>query len=64
MYTIGTAHFVSKAAAVRYYREYGFSAADVERKLADGEIGIGMPSTKPDEELFVREGRYHLQIGH
>jgi hypothetical protein len=49
----GTANFVSKAAAVRYYRDYGFDAADVDRKIAEGEIHIGKPTLKPGDRLVV-----------
>lgn len=63
-YTIGTAHFVSKAAAVRYYRDYSFEASDVERKIASGDIFIGKPKIQDNEALFVREGRYHIQVGY
>jgi hypothetical protein len=65
MYTIGTAHFVSREAANRYYsEEYGFNKFDVARKLVGGEIYIGKPETKANEELFVRDGRYHIQVGY
>ncbi|OQX10477.1 MAG: hypothetical protein BWK73_20020 [Thiothrix lacustris] len=44
MITIGTAHFVSKVAANRYYKPYGFNAADVQRKLDDGDIKLDKPA--------------------
>lgn len=49
----GTAHFISRDAAIRYYREYGYddTAAEVDRKLADGEIYIGPPELKPGQRL-------------
>lgn len=40
---IGTCHFVTFNAAVRYYMPYGYNSADVNRKLAAGEIAIGRP---------------------
>lgn len=54
----GTAHFVSRAAAISYYAEYGNDVAEIDRKLAEGEIHIGKPSTKPGERLsLIDEGR-------
>ena len=64
MYMIGTSYFVSFANAVRYYREYGLTAKDVADKEANGEIHFGKPETKPNEQIFVREGRYHIQVGY
>lgn len=64
MHTIGTSHFVSFEAALAYYREYGYGRDVVARKLRDGEISIGKPEVKPIETLFVREGRYHIQVGY
>jgi hypothetical protein len=66
MHIVGTSHFVSRKAAIRYYRDYHYpnTEAAVDRKLADGEISLGKPETKPDEDLFVREGRYHIQVGY
>jgi hypothetical protein len=64
MHMIGTAHFVSKAAAYRYYLAQRLTHNDVERKLAEGEIFIGKPETKANESVFIREGRYHIQTGY
>lgn len=66
MTRIGTSHFVSRAAAERYYRDYGYSdvAEAVTRKLAEGEIHIGKPMTcEPDERITLdaREGRYVIE---
>jgi hypothetical protein len=62
--TTGTAHFESLAAAVRYYRPYGFenTAATVARKLAEGEIFIGPPALKAGQTLSLNreEGRYFV----
>lgn len=60
-YRIGTAHFESEAAADRYYRPYGYTAAE---KIAEGEIFIGKPSTcEPDERVILNrsEGRYFIE---
>lgn len=56
MIRTGTSHFKSREAAMRYYRDYGYTdlAGVVDRKLADGEIHIGPPTLKPDgSERFV-----------
>jgi len=58
--TFGTSSFVSRAAALKYYKPYGTDAAEVTRKEQDGEISYGRPTLKPGESLTVREGRYHI----
>lgn len=59
----GTSHFVSFDHAARYYRPYGFSPADVERKLTDGEIHLGKPATKPGERVVTIDNgtRYAIE---
>ena len=59
--TTGTSHFESMFAAMDYYSGYGFCRADVERKVADGEINIGLPDLKPGDRVTVREGRYFIE---
>jgi hypothetical protein len=56
--TVGTSHFVSRAAAVAYYRDYGYddTGAAVDRKLAEGEIHIGPPTLKPGQTLGTTDG--------
>jgi len=56
--TYGTSHFVSKAAAIRYYRDYEGSDAKqvVEQKIREGQIHIGRPHLKPGETLSVVDG--------
>jgi hypothetical protein len=39
----GTAHFVSRETAIRYYADYGYGPADIDRKIALGEIHLGKP---------------------
>jgi hypothetical protein len=60
----GTSHFVSRQAAERYYRDYGYSdvAEAVARKIADGEIHIGKPALLVGQTLSVipGEGRYQI----
>lgn len=63
--TYGTSNFVSLSAATRYYRDYGYDAADVKEKIRDGEIHIGKPSLKPGERLGLTDGgkRYTITTG-
>lgn len=49
----GTCHFVTREAAIRYYEPYGFDAADVQRKLDDGEIRLGEPPLQPGQKSFL-----------
>lgn len=62
---VGTAYFMSFRAACRYYAPYGFCAADVQRKINEGEIYIGKPPLRPgtDERavLIPGEGRYAIE---
>ncbi len=53
---IGTCHFVTFNAAVRYYEPYGYNSADVNRKLAAGEIAIGRPEGQ--NVKLDNDGRY------
>ena len=61
----GTSHFVSKQAAIRYYRPYGYTEVSrvVEQKIADGEIHIGAPALKSNQNCYVNadEGRYFIE---
>lgn len=59
----GTAHFITRRAALAYYRAQGFRAADIDQKLTDGEIHIGPPTVKPGERLDVDGGRYFIVEG-
>ena len=58
----GTNHFVSKAAADRYYQAMGYDSADGQ--IADGSIVIGPPALKESEELRIdhSEGRYVVRV--
>jgi len=51
MTRIGTSYFVNLAAACRYFKPYGYDAADVTRKLAEGEIHLGKPPVMKGEVL-------------
>lgn len=65
MTTYGTSHFVSFAAAVRYYQDYHYpnTRATVQAKIDAGEIAIGRPALKPSQTCYVNreEGRYFIQ---
>jgi len=49
----GTSHFTSYHAACAYYAGYGFTPADVNRKIEDDEITIGEPKVTPGDRLIV-----------
>ncbi len=63
----GTSYFVSRRAAERYYKPYAEHGDDVKawvgRKLAEGEIHIGVPHLKDGEKLSIipGEGRYQIE---
>jgi hypothetical protein len=61
--TVGTSHFVSKAAAVRYYAYEHATEADIDRKLAEGLIHIGKPELKPGQRLSTIDNgtRYAIE---
>lgn len=50
---VGTAHFVSRKHAVKYYRDYHYEDTEkaVDQKLAEGEIHIGPPALKKGQSL-------------
>jgi len=56
--TRGTSYFFSRAAAIRYYKDYHYddTAAAVDRKLREGEIHIGKPPLKAGERLIMLDG--------
>lgn len=59
----GTANFVSRKAAVKYYKSQGYDVAEINRKLKDGEIFIGEPKVPNGMKLKInrQEGRYILE---
>jgi hypothetical protein len=61
--TMGTSHFVSSLAAIRYYKAYGESAEDVRGKIDRGEIHNGMPKVPLGHTLRIipDEGRYETR---
>ena len=60
---IGTSHFRSRSAAVRYYARQGENAAAVDRKLKAGEIHLGKPPLERGDTLSLikDEGRYQIE---
>ena len=60
----GTSHFISKSAAIRYYRQYHYddTVMAVEAKIASGEIHIGKPRLKDNERLIIEDNRYFIDI--
>jgi len=61
----GTHHFVSRDAAVRYYKPYHYddTTAAVARKITEGEIAIGEPLLKPGQTLSIIDNgtRYAIE---
>ena len=58
----GTHYFVSRAAAVKYYKSQESDAAEVSRKIKDGEIAIGRPELPTGCRLLTDEdGRLHIE---
>lgn len=57
---IGTSYFISKKAAIRYFKDYGYDAKAVEQKFERGEIHVGKPIITEFErlEIIPNEGRY------
>lgn len=60
---IGTNYFTSLSAAVGYYREMGFTLADVLEKGRAQEIKIGKPTIASHERLVLLDGgrRYGVE---
>lgn len=59
----GTNHFVSFKRAVLYYSVYGYPREQVEQKLQDGEITIGVPQVTQKQRVILHptEGRYFIE---
>lgn len=59
----GTSHFVSFQKAVIYYSTYGVPLEQVQQKLQDGEITIGVPKITPKQRVILHpiEGRYLIE---
>lgn len=50
----GTSYFTSLESARLYYAPYGYSHADVDHKLAQGEIHIGRPPITYGKERWTK----------
>ncbi len=63
--TVGTSHFKSRAAAIRYYKPYGNDEASVDQKITEGEIHIGSPAINEGDKLTLIDGgtRYQIEKG-
>lgn len=63
---IGTEYFVSRMAAIQYYRAYHYTEDDVDRKLRDGEIHIGKPDAYvkfPHKVVLIDDWlRYGIEV--
>lgn len=61
---IGTHHFISIAAAIRYFANQGIGPEDVARKFDEGEIAIGRPATKPGDTVSIIDTgtRYAIDV--
>lgn len=59
----GTACFVSRKAAIKYFKAQECDAQEVDRKLASGEIFIGKPNCSPGDRILLDrvEGRFILE---
>ena len=66
MTVIGTANFVSRFKAVKYYKSQGYDRAIsvVNEKIEEGAITIGPPTVEEGQRLLVdnEEGRYFIGI--
>jgi hypothetical protein len=59
--TFGSNHFVSIIKALKYYKVFGLTLKDVQKKIANKEICIGMPPYREGERFFADDdGRYHI----
>jgi len=61
---IGTDHFASRLAAIRYYEVYGIEENEVIEKIANKEITIGEPTgLQPNAVAKLdKDRRYYLEI--
>lgn len=64
--TIGTSHFPSHGAALRYYtgQDPATTAFEIVRMVNDKTISIGRPKAKSGETVFLNteEERYFIKI--
>lgn len=58
---LGTSHFETLWAAIKYYEPEGWNQDDVIRKLDEHEIHIGKPNCLKSDLIFLdKDGRYIL----
>lgn len=50
---VGTANFVSREAAIRYYKPYGLDGSHIDDMVRHGAISIGKPGLKSGESLVL-----------
>ena len=54
-------HFISRNAAINYYKKFGIKKEDVKVKIAADEVVIGAPKFASDQKLIVdKDGRYEV----
>jgi hypothetical protein len=64
--TTGTCYFPFFESAVRYYQQYNISSSQetlrlyVQSKIKDGEIKIGDPPLKENQEKKLIDNRWHI----
>lgn len=63
MTTTGTTYFVSLKRAEIYYSAYGYPREQVQLKIDNGEIKIGVPQVTPKQRVILHptEGRYFIE---
>lgn len=61
--TVGTSHFTSKEAAIRYYEYEGATIDDIDHKIAEGLIHIGKPALKPGEYCTTVDNYARYAVG-
>lgn len=64
MTILGTHYFVSEAAALRYYADYGETYSSVRRMMCDGDIALGEPPVLAGGRLVLIDGetRYGIEL--
>ena len=55
-------HFISRNAAINYYKKFGIKKEDVKVKISADEVVIGAPKIFKDQKLVVDgDGRYVVE---
>jgi hypothetical protein len=58
----GTSYFLSVYSACAYYRSYGYTQREVQKKIAAGEIHIGVPPVGEGEVVTLIDGGMRYAI--